>query len=104
MFTLTAQELKQGGLTSIKKLLTKTKDFMVQERGKDTCVIVDLEYFNQLKLCELEVAYLKATDDINNGRFKVMTNVAEHVAQILNEIDTEEKDISVTVGNQDASI
>ena len=87
MFTITAQELKTGGLTGIKKLLLKTKELFIQERGKKSCVIVDLEYFNQLKMCELEIAYLKAQDDIKNGRFEVVTDVKKHIDNILQEID-----------------
>lgn len=59
MQSISAQELKQGGVTKIKKMLNVTHDFIVQERGKDACVVVDLDYFNELKMCELEVAYLK---------------------------------------------
>ena len=61
----------------------------IQERGKESCVIVDLEYFNQLKMCELEIAYLKAQDDIKNGRFEVVTDVKKHIDNILQEIDNE---------------
>lgn len=89
MFTITAQELKTSGLTGIKKLLLKTKELFIQERGKESCVIVDLEYFNQLKMCELEIAYLKAQDDIKNGRFEVVTDVKKHIDNILQEIDNE---------------
>lgn len=89
MFTITAQELKTGGLTGIKKLLQKTKELFIQERGKESCVIVDLEYFNQLKMCEVEVAYLKAQEDIKDGQFEVVTDMKSHVDKILLEIDAE---------------
>lgn len=94
MNTMSAQELKQGGLSAIKKLLNKVKEIIVQDRGKDTCAVIDLEYFNQLKLCELEVAYLKAQEDIKNGRFEVVTDVQEHVNKLLQEIDAEGNNIS----------
>ncbi len=89
MNTIAAQELKQGGIAAIKRLLKECHELIVQERGKDACAIIDLEYFNQLKLCELEVAYMKAQDDIKNGRYKITTNVQEHVDAVMQEIDAE---------------
>lgn len=91
MNTIAAQELKLGGIAAIKRLLKDCHELIVQERGKDACIIVDLEYFNQLKLCELDVAYLKAQEDIKNGKFtSSIDNYQKHVDTILQEIDDED--------------
>lgn len=34
MFTLTAQELKLGGITKIKNVLKQTKDFIIKKEAK----------------------------------------------------------------------
>ena len=87
MLAISAQELKLGGLTKIKQMLGQAHDFIIQERGKDACVVVDLEYFNELKMCELEVAYLKTQADIKAGKYEVVNDVDVHVEQLLDEID-----------------
>ena len=90
MLALSAHELKQGGLTVIKKMLKATEDIVVQERGKDACVIIDLKHYDQLRLCELEVAYLRAQEDIKNGKFEVVKHVDAHINKVINNIKREE--------------
>jgi len=88
--TLSAQDLKVGGLTKIKKMLRHEKDVFIQERGHDSCVIVDLDYYNQLKMYELEMAYLSTKRDIANGDFEIIEDPEAHVKKVLAEIDKSE--------------
>lgn len=89
MTTITAQELKVGGLSIIKKLLKDTRDLIIKERGQDRYAIVNLDYYNKLKLCELEVAYMQSQKDLKNGKFEVINDATAHVTGILKEIDNE---------------
>ena len=52
-------------------MLTDEPDIIIQDRGKDACVLVDLVYYNYLKECELEVALITAKKEIAQGKIHI---------------------------------
>ena len=67
---LSINDLKRSSLTKIKNILQQETDIIVQERGKDACVLVAVEHYRYLRECELQVALLQAQKEIAQGKFK----------------------------------
>lgn len=74
---LSLQTLKRTGLAKIKQMFLAEPDIIIQDHGKDTCVLVDLDYYGYLRSCELEIALIKAKKEIANGQYT--TNVEQHI-------------------------
>lgn len=92
---LSLQELKRTGLAKLKQMFKSEPDILIQERGKDACVLVDLDYYNHLKNCELEIALIKAKQDIANGKFT--TGVKSHIEHMENTLGENLPGVSVNV-------
>lgn len=82
--TLSLQDLKRTGFSKLKQMFNNEPDILIQERGKDVCVLVDLDYYNHLKTCELEASLIQAKQDIANGKYT--TNVKEHIEALENAV------------------
>ncbi len=48
-------------------------------------VVLDIERYKELRANELDLAYLKSLQDIQNGNFKVQT-ASEHIDELRNEL------------------
>ena len=79
------QDLKRTGLNKIKLMFTNEPEIVIQERGKDACMLVDLEYYTYLRNCELEIALIKAKVEITNGKFT--TGAEQHIRQLETAVD-----------------
>ncbi len=77
---LALQELKRTGFSKLKLMFNNDPEIMIQERGKDACVLVDIEYYSYLKECELEVALMKARKEIADKKYTV--GVEQHIQQL----------------------
>ncbi len=55
-------------------------EILIQERGRDRCVLIDIEHYNYLRGCELEVALVNARKEINEGKFT--TGVGQHINHV----------------------
>lgn len=82
MNTINANELKTRGVTAIESALQYGSDVAITVRGKTRFVVVDVDYFQQLRECELEKAAREAREDIAAGRFVVET-AAQHKERIM---------------------
>ncbi len=82
MNTINANELKTRGGTAIESALQYDSDVAITVRGKTRFVVVDVDYFQQLRECELEKAAREAREDIAAGRFVVET-AAQHKERIM---------------------
>lgn len=81
---LSLQDLKRTGFSKLKQMFNNEPDILIQERGKDVCVLVDLDYYNYLKTCELEASLTQAKQDIANGKYT--TNVKAHIETLENAV------------------
>jgi len=82
MNTINANELKTRGVTAIESALQYGSDVAITVRGKTRFVVVDVDYFQQLRECELEKAAREAREDIAAGRFVVET-AEQHKERIM---------------------
>lgn len=82
MNTINANELKTRGVTAIESALQYDSDVAITVRGKTRFVVVDVDYFQQLRECELEKAAREAREDIAAGRFVVET-AEQHKERIM---------------------
>jgi len=83
MNTITANELKTKGISSIIKQLAEGSEAVITVRGKEQYVVMDIDHYQYLRECELEAALLEAQTDVKDGNV-IMESVADHIARITN--------------------
>jgi len=83
--SITANELKTKGVSAIEDSLGKTGETVITVRGKERFVVMDMEYYNYLRECELEAALNQAKAEVKSGDF-VSENVDDHIKRITNDI------------------
>ncbi len=83
MATITANDLKRRGISSITAILEQDTEVTISVHGKNQYVVVDIEHYRYLRECELEAALLEAKKDREAGRITDKT-VADHIASLKN--------------------
>ena len=83
--SISAGELKKKGISIIKTKLEKTSQETITVKGQDTFVVMDIEYYNYLRECELEIALQQAKSEYEQGNF-VKESVEKHIERITNEL------------------
>lgn len=81
MKAITANELKTKGIASIDAALTDQGEAIISVRGKDRYVVIDMETYNHLRVCELEAALYQAKREIAEGQ-GIEESVEEHLARL----------------------
>jgi len=81
MATITANDLKTKGISSIREQLANEPEAVITVRGEKKFVVMDINHYNYLRECELEAAVLEARADLKDGKV-VVESVAEHIARI----------------------
>lgn len=77
---LSLHDLKRTGFSKLKQMFSNEPDIIIQERGKDACVLVDIDHYSYLRECELEVALLKAKNEI--AKNKCTIGAENHIRQL----------------------
>lgn len=77
---LSLQDLKRTGFGKLKEMFNNEPDIIIQERGKDACVLVDIDHYRYLRECELEIALIKAKKEIAAGKY--ITGVENYIANV----------------------
>lgn len=80
--TVLANEIKQKGVSIFEPLLQKTDEIIINVRGKDRFVVVDIERYKMLRDLELDKAYSEVQNDIKNGNYKTVT-ANEHLQDLI---------------------
>ena len=80
--TVTANDVKQRGVSLFGELLEKFDEIVVNVRGKKKYVVMDIERYKTLRTLELDNAYREVMEDVKNGDYH--TNVKKHLAEIAN--------------------
>ena len=83
MKTIAANELKTRGVSSIEKALENSGEAIISVRGQDRYVVMEMEEYNRLRVCELEAALFETRRQVAAGEF-VEESVDEHIARIRN--------------------
>ncbi len=68
MNIITANELKLRGVASIDAALKAQDEATISVRGKGRYVVMDMETYNRLRVCELEAALYQARREIAEGK------------------------------------
>jgi len=81
MKAITANELKTRGVASIDAALAEEEEAIISVRGKDRYVVMDMETYNRLRVCELEAALYQAKQEVAEGK-GIEESVEEHLARL----------------------
>ena len=81
MNKLAANDLKIKGVSIIKETLSEDDETTITVRGKDRYVVMDIERYNYLRVCELEAAYKETLAEIESGEY-IEESVMEHVRRL----------------------
>ena len=79
--SITANELKTRGVATIHEALKHQDEAMISVRGRERYVVMDIDTYNQLRVCELEAAYYQSQRELAAGQ-GIVESVAEHMARI----------------------
>jgi len=79
--TIAANELKTRGVSSIEKALENSHEAIISVRGQDRYVVMNMDEYNRLRVCELEAALYETRQQLASGEF-VEESVDEHLARI----------------------
>ena len=82
---INANDIKTKGVSIFANLHEKFDELIINVRGKNQYVVLDIERYKELRANELDLAYLKSLQDIQNGNFKVQT-ASEHIDELRNEL------------------
>ena len=80
--TVTANDVKQRGVSLFGELLEKFDEIVVNVRGKQKYVVMDVERYKKLRALELDNAYREVMEDYERGDYH--TDVKKHLAEIAN--------------------
>lgn len=83
MKAITANELKTKGITSIDEAVKEQGEAVISVRGKDRYVVMDMQTYNRLRVCELEAALYQARREVAEGQ-GIEESVDEHLTRIRN--------------------
>jgi PHD/YefM family antitoxin component YafN of YafNO toxin-antitoxin module len=86
MNTINANNLKIKGVTAIEAALANEQEVAITVRGEPRFVVVDMNYYQYLRECELENAVRQAKADIAAGR-SVTESAEQHINRIINKYD-----------------
>lgn len=81
MKSITANELKTKGVTSIDQALKDQDEAVISVRGRQKYVVMDMDAYNRLRVCELEAAYHQARKEVDEGK-EIVESVDEHLARL----------------------
>lgn len=80
---ITANEVKTRGVSIFGNLLQKFDELIINVRGKNKYVVLDIERYKQLRENELDLAYLQTMQAIEAGEFKQQT-ADQHIQEVEN--------------------
>ncbi len=82
---INANEVKTKGVSIFASLLEKFDELIINVRGKNSFVVLDIERYKELRANELDLAYLKTMQDIEKGNYKTQS-AQEHLEELKNEL------------------
>jgi prevent-host-death family protein len=81
MKTIAANDLKTKGVTTIQNALEEDSEVVISVRGKERYVVMDIEEYNRLRVCELEAALYETRQQVADGDY-VEEGVDAHLDRI----------------------
>ncbi len=83
--TINANEVKTKGVSLFGNLLEKFDELIINVRGKEKYVVLDIERYKEFRKNELDLAYMKTMQDIENGDYKVQS-AKDHLKDLKDEL------------------
>ena len=81
MGVITASDLKIHGVSSIDEALHEQTEATISVRGRNRYVVMDMETYNHLRVCELEAALYQSRREIAEGK-GIEESVDEHLLRL----------------------
>jgi hypothetical protein len=82
MSTLSANDLKTGGIAAIEAALSGGQpEAIISVRGKERFVVMEVAHYHYLRECELDAALAQSQADMAAGRF-VAESASAHAARL----------------------
>lgn len=78
---INANEVKTKGVSLFGNLLEKFDELIINVRGKDKYVVLDIERYKEFRQNELDLAYIKTMQDVKEGNYKVQS-AKEHLKDL----------------------
>lgn len=78
---VSANDIKTKGVTLLDKLFETVSEVVINVRGKNKYVVIDIERYKQLRELELDRLYEETMQEIKDGRFKTQS-VEEHLSEL----------------------
>lgn len=91
MSTLSANDLKTGGISAIEAALAGQPEAIISVRGKERFVVMEVAHYHYLRECELDAALAQSQADLAAGRF-VVESAQAHAARLEAMLATLEQD------------
>ena len=86
--TVMANEIKIKGVSLFDSLLSKAQEVIINVRGKNRFVVVDIERYKYLRGLELDRAYIDAVQNINDGKYQTL-DTPQKLDSYLNDLSNE---------------
>ncbi|HEO65686.1 MAG TPA: type II toxin-antitoxin system Phd/YefM family antitoxin [Spirochaetes bacterium] len=83
MKLITANELKTRGVSSIDQALQDGEEALISVWGHDRYVVMDIDAYNRLRVCELDAAIYQCQKEIAAGE-GIEESPEEHLARVKN--------------------
>lgn len=81
MSTLTAQDLKHGGIRALDQATQESGEAVVTVRGKQRYVVMNVETYNRIREMELAQALEEVRADVRAKRY-VVESVDKHMKRL----------------------
>ncbi|OHE03917.1 prevent-host-death protein [Sulfurimonas sp. RIFOXYB12_FULL_35_9] len=82
---ISANDVKTKGVSLFTDLLSKFDELVINVRGKNKFIVLDIERYKELRANELDLAYLQTMQEVKEGKYKSQT-AKEHLAELTNEL------------------
>lgn len=80
-----ANEVKTKGVSLFDRLFEKASEVIINVRGKNKYVVIDIERYKRMRALELDKIYEEAMREIDAGRYS--TDISEHLRELKELID-----------------
>ncbi|MDX9743277.1 MAG: prevent-host-death protein [Arcobacteraceae bacterium] len=80
-----ANDIKTKGVSLFDSLLEKAEEIIINVRGKNKFVVVNIERYKYLRALELDKAYLDTMQNITDNKYKTLDS-SEKLNEYLKEI------------------
>ena len=84
--TVTANDVKQRGVSLFGELLEKFDEVIIGVRGKKKYVVMDIERYKTLRALELDNAYREVMKEVEQGEYKTQT-AQEHLQSLKDDLN-----------------